>query len=249
MCARAAFLIAFVAAPCSHGGDLSRWIGIRPPDPEIRSLESYVTDPIELRGAKICIFPFAVEQEGTPRAPRMSPAFIEALDYHLPESQSVKLGVRPEAGLEPWRRNGYDVVEGLAKAARAQGCQMFVDGLAHRAYRKPGGGYRIRATIALYELHPTTTELRWRGRKAIDWRLRQPVNECLLLFAEQVLFDWMDLAAPPPVAEEELQPEPQACDDGTIGDSPPCLAPNSTPTNSSPAPPRSASSSWTATAY
>ena len=245
----AALLLTLAIVPTSEAGELLRFLGVRPPDPEIRSLESFLTEPIRLDKDRICVFPFAVEQAGQPAAPSMVEPFVEAMEFHLPNATVLPMASRPGLDVPPWEQTTLDVVEEMANAARLAACNLFLDGAQHRTYRKPSGGYRIRASAALYAVEPERFALRWRGRKSIDWRLRRPTEECLLLFAEQVVCDWLDLAPTPDVAIEAGDGETGECDDATIEDSSPCPDPNSTPKTSSPARPRFASSSWTATAY
>ena len=244
-----ALLLALAIVPPSEAGEVLRLLGVRPPDPEIRSLESYLTEPIRLDEARICVFPFGVAQAGQPAAPSMVEPFVEAIEFHLPDATVLPMASRPGVDVPAWQRATLDVVQEMANSARMAGCDLFLDGVQHRTYRKPSGGYRIRAAAALYAVEPKGAALRWRGRKSIDWRLRQTTEECLLLFAEQVVFDWLDLAPVPVPRDGRGDGEPEECDDATIEDSSPCPDPNSTPKTSSPARPRFASSSWTATAY
>lgn len=199
------FLIALVAPVFAD--DWTRYLGFKKADPQIRSVESYLTVPIYLEEERICIFPFATNQGGAPPAPDFVPAFVEAVNYHLPKTELVTLKRRPAANVTIQQTGEFDVPGAMNALASERSCTLFVNGLIERAYRKPSGGCFLEVIASLYAVGVEAPALRWRARKRIDWRGRFPLKECLLLYAEEVVFDWDDFgpepANPPPAKERQ----------------------------------------------
>lgn len=194
-------LILILTCPSAAGG-LGDWFGSRRSDPEVESIESYLTEPIELEQRRVCIFPFQVRQGGAPKVPDLRRAFREAIEFNMPETEAIVMDRRPESGLAPWQLADLDLRGELHAAARKAACDYYLDGSVRRAYRKPSGGYVIDVETWLTSASRETPELRWRARKRLDWRKRQSVNECTLYFAEEVVFDWMFPPPEPGPAEE-----------------------------------------------
>lgn len=186
------FLVVLCGAPASAGDGWTKYLGLKKHSPRIRSVESFLTVPIRLDGERVCVFPFRTRQGGTPPAPDLSPAFMEAIHLHLPETELVTFDGRPESGVPPWERGDFDTLGAMHRLSLDRSCTLLLDGLIDRAYRTPAGGYSLEATASLYAVGPQAPRLRWRARKRIDWRRRLPANECLLFYAEEVVFDWED---------------------------------------------------------
>lgn len=167
-----------LAAGVGQAGDLLPFL--KRGDPRIRSLESFIVAPIDLEDARVAVFPFVMEQEGRPQPPNPAPAMTDALHSHVPEAEVIVFDSRPA---------------NLARVAWAAEADFVVDGAAHRVFRRTGGGFLIEATIELLDVSGGRPTLVWRARKRIEWRERHPDRECLLFFAEQVVFDWLDHAA------------------------------------------------------
>ena len=168
------FLIALLLVQCAQGGDLLPFF--KSGDPRIRSLETYIVEPIDLDGARIAVFPFQIDQAGQPAPPNPAPLLVEALHSHLPETAVLSFPNRPPE---------------IFSAARGR-ADLAVDGRAHRIYRRSGGGFLADVTVRLFDIRDATPVLLWNGRKRIQWRERHPADECLLFLAEQIVFDWLD---------------------------------------------------------
>ncbi len=166
-------------AATAHAGPSDLFPFLHGRDPKIRSLETYVTAPIKLNGARIAVFPFVLEQEGRPRPPDPAPLLVDALHFHVPTAVVVPFQTRPGSTV------------GRAAAARERSADFFVEGRAHRIYRDAGGGYVIDVTVRLLEVTPNDSTLVWSAHKRIQWKRRYPASECLLLLAEEVVFDWL----------------------------------------------------------
>jgi|GEM_PF-2292235 len=168
----------------------------RQADPAVVSQETYLAKPLKIEGERVCLFPFEIRQGGEPLPPRLAPALAEAMTYLVPKDPTVSLSVRPGDDLADWEAPAFDVEAAMLRTARERGCTLLLEGVTHRAYRKPGGGYHIDASIALYAVEADARTLRWRGRKTLDWRRLRPRDECLRLFAENVVQSWLEPVPP-----------------------------------------------------
>ena len=160
-------------------------------DPKITT-RVYTRNPgLRLSCKDVGVFPFVAPELTGPRAPDFSTAMRQALLRQGAAEKIAHVSTLPWDEVPAWKvreLSESDKLGAIAADTAARKLEVAVVGRLGSAFRKPGKGLTVRATVWIIDARDA--EILWYGTKQADWIRYFPLEECLYHLAWSFVLEW-----------------------------------------------------------
>ena len=160
-------------------------------DPKITTRVFTRNPGLRLSCKDVGVFPFEVPELTEPRSPDFSTAMRQALLTQGAAETIAHVSTLPWDEVPAWKARELsesDKLAAIAADAAARKLEIALVGRVGSAFRKPGKGLTVRATVWIIDARDGT--VLWYGTKQADWIRYFPLDECLYHLAWSFVLEW-----------------------------------------------------------